>query len=90
MKHDRDTISLRHGTNVVGASNGTSNRGFLVGIRQAFPGEVSGASLGGLNDNGCLDVSGSFKNSICDRGRSNVLANALNNLVGILGHLHSL
>jgi hypothetical protein len=45
-------------------SNSTDDRGFLVLVAQALTGKVSGTTVGELDDDGRLDVTGSFKSSI--------------------------
>lgn len=54
------------------ASDGTSDGSLLVLVVDTLTGEVSGTSLGDLDDDGRLDVSGSLEDGVDDRRRGDV------------------
>ena len=52
VKDDGDTVDGSHAADVVGSSNGTSNGGSLAVVANTLTGEVSGTTLGHLQDDG--------------------------------------
>ena len=72
VKDDRDAVGGSDGTDVVGSGDGTLYRGELVLVVDALAGEVGSATLGCLEDDGCLCIAGSFKGSDHSGGRGNV------------------
>jgi len=63
VKDDGDTVGGSHATDVVGSGNGTSNGGLLALIAHTLTSEESSTTLGDLQNNGALLVTGSLEGS---------------------------
>lgn len=56
-REDPHSVGFSYSADMVGSSDGTSNRCFLVAVGKTLASKVSSASLGDLDDDGSLDVS---------------------------------
>jgi hypothetical protein len=63
VKDDGDVVGGSNATDVVGSGNGTSNGTTLVTVGNTLTGEESSTTLGELQDNGALLVTGSLEGS---------------------------
>jgi len=72
VNNDGDTVGLGNGANMVGASNGSENGGLLVLVGDTLSSVVSSTTVGELDDNGGLCVTGSLESSIHGAGGSAV------------------
>lgn len=66
VEHNGDTVQRSDGSNVVGGSGCSGNGGFLVSVGKTFTTEKGGSTLGNLEDDGGVDVSGSLENGVDD------------------------
>lgn len=72
VKDDWDAVCWSNSADVVCSSNGTSDGGLLVAVLDTLTGEVSGTTLGNLEDDWGLGVTGSLESSNASRGGGNV------------------
>jgi hypothetical protein len=72
VQDDGDTVGGSDRADVVGSRNGTSNRSSLVSVAHTLAGEVSGTTLGHLDDDGGLGITSSLQRSNDGGGRSDV------------------
>ena len=61
IQHDRNAVGGSNGTDVVGSRDSTSNGSRLVLVVYALTGKESGATLGGLEDDGAVLVASSLE-----------------------------
>ena len=55
-ENDVHAVLLGHEADVVGGGDGPGDGGLLLVVGEALAGEVGGAALGDLDDDGALDV----------------------------------
>lgn len=72
VEDDGDTVGGGDAADVVGSGDTTSDRGVLAIVGDTLTGEVSGTTVGDLEDDGGLGVTGSLEGRDDDRGRSDV------------------
>lgn len=68
-----DTIVRSDGSDVVGGSDGSGDGGLLVPVGKTLTTEKGGSTLGDLEDDGRVDVSGSLEDTVDDGRRGDVL-----------------
>jgi hypothetical protein len=72
VEDDGDTVGGGHATDVVGSGDTTSDGGSLVAVGNTLTGEESSTTLGELQDNGALLVTGSLEGGNNGGRRSDV------------------
>lgn len=73
VEDDGDTIVGGDGSDEVGGSGGSGDGGLLVAVGETLSTEESGTTLGDLEDDGGLDVSGSLQDGVDDGRGGDVL-----------------
>lgn len=64
VKNHWHTVVLGHQPHVLGTSNGSKNRGFLIGVLDPLASQECCFSIGELDDDWRVDVPGSLEDSI--------------------------
>lgn len=72
VEDDGDTVAGSDATDVVGGGDTASDGGVLAVVGDTLTGEVSGTTVGDLEDDGGFGVTGSLEGRDDDRGRSDV------------------
>lgn len=87
VQNDGDAVGRGNAADVVGSGNTTSNGGSLALVAHTLTGEVSGTTLGKLQDDGGLGIAGSLEGGNNGGGRGDVLVQVrkcfLGGIVGI-------
>jgi hypothetical protein len=73
VEDDRDTVSGGDAADVVGSGDGASNGGLLVSVAHTLTGEVGSTTLGDLQNDGAVLITGSFERSDNGGGGGDVL-----------------
>lgn len=75
VDHNRDTVGRSNGTDVVSSGNSAGNRGSLSvgGVGNTLASPEGGTTLGDLEHDGGLGITGTLKGSNSHRGRGDVL-----------------
>jgi len=69
---------LGDGPDVLGGGDGADDAGLLFVVGEALASEVGGAALGGLDNDGRLDIARSFEDSVGGGRGGNVLGGDVN------------